>query len=195
MTFNQNHSPPKRGETPTKLADAAKGQPGRPAEQASSARDSHRVSTNTMAGLHEKAALDPKQLFQTSIDAATLQVSEASGRVTRAIGFSSEVSERLLEQSNKDMDIVARCGTALTQAFQDASGSGLEMSQKQWHRSLEGMQRLAGAKSVQEFATTPTELVRDSLEHAIEDSQAIAATSLKGIEQARDTFLRPLRRS
>jgi hypothetical protein len=76
----------------------------------------------------------------------------------------------------------------LTQAFQDTSRGWLELTQKQWQRNLEGMQRLAGAKSVQEFSTTQSELLRDGLEHMVRDGQAIAETSLKAIEKARDTF-------
>jgi hypothetical protein len=190
MAFNQNNSHPKQGEAVTKLADAAKRETAKLVEQASSASENVRVGVHAMADLHEKAAVDTKQLFQNSIEAATLQANEASVRVTRALGFSGEGSERLVEQSNKNMDIVARCGTALTQALQDTSRSWLELSQKQWHRNLEGMQRLAGSKSVQEFTTTQTELLRESLEHVVQDSQAIAATSLKAMEQARDTFVK-----
>jgi hypothetical protein len=61
-------------------------------------------------------------------------------------------SQRLAAQSKENMDTVARCGTMLTQAFQDTSRGWLELAQKQWQRNLEGMPRLAGAKSVQEFS-------------------------------------------
>ena len=188
MAFNQNNSHPKQGDPVTKLAEAAKMQTAKPADLAPKVRESVHAGVNTMADFQDKAAVDAKRLLQTSIDAATLQASEASDRVTRALGFSGEASERLIEQSNTNMDIVARCGTALTQALQDTSRSWLELSQKQWHRNLEGMQRLAGSKSLQEFTTTQTELLRESLEHVVQDSQAIAATSLKGMEQARDTL-------
>jgi hypothetical protein len=140
------------------------------------------------ANLHEKATLDAQQIFQTSIDAAAVHANEGSERVIRALGFSGEGSERLVEQSKENMDIVARCGTTLTQAFQDTSRGWLELAQKQWQRNLEGMQRLAGSKSVQEFTTTQSELLRDGLEHMVQDSQAIAATSLKAMEQAQGTF-------
>lgn len=186
MAFNQNNSQPKQAETVTKLADAAK--VGKSADSVSGGTDHVRVGVDSVAELHEKATSDTQKLLQTSIDAAALHANEASQRVSRAFGFSGEGSQRLAEQSKENMDTVARCGTMLTQAFQDTSRGWLELTQKQWQRNLEGMQRLAGAKSVQEFSTTQSELLRDGLEHMVRDGQAIAETSLKAIEKARDTF-------
>jgi hypothetical protein len=188
MAFNQNNSQLKQAETVTKLADAAKAHVGKSAEQSTQAADGARVGVAMAANLHEKATLDAQQMLQTSIDAAAVHAHEGSERVIRALGFSGEGSERLVEQSKENMDIVARCGTTLTQAFQDTSRGWLELAQKQWQRNLEGMQRLAGAKSVQEFTTTQSELLRDGLEHMVQDSHAIAATSLKAMEQAQGTF-------
>jgi hypothetical protein len=188
MAFNQNNSQPKQAETVTKLADAAKAHVGKSADTVSGATDHVRVGVDSVAELHEKATSDTQKLLQTSIDAAALHANEASQRVSRAFGFSGEGSQRLAEQSKENMDTVARCGTMLTQAFQDTSRGWLELTQKQWQRNLEGMQRLAGAKSVQEFSTTQSELLRDGLEHMVRDGQAIAETSLKAIEKARDTF-------
>jgi hypothetical protein len=188
MAFNQNNSQPKQAETVTKLADAAKAHVGKSAEQAHQAAGGPRAGVTMAANLHEKATLDAQQLLQTSIDAAAVHANEASERVSRALGFSGERSERLVEQSKENLDMVARCGTTLTQAFQDTSRGWLELAQKQWQRNLEGMQRLAGSKSVQEFTTTQSELLRDGLEHMVQDSQAITATSLKAMEQAQGAF-------
>ena len=188
MAFNQNNSQPKQADTVTKLADAAKVHAGKSADSVSGATDHVRVGVDSVAELNEKATSDTDKLLQTSIDAAALHANEASQRVSRAFGFSGEGSQRLAEQSKENMDTVARCGTMLTQAFQDTSRGWLELTQKQWQRNLEGMQRLAGAKSVQEFSTTQSELLRDGLEHMVRDGQAIAETSLKAIEKARDTF-------
>lgn len=188
MAFNHSTTQPRQGEIATKLADAAKVHGDQPAEAPPEATDDARDGANATANLNERAAEDAKRLFQTGVDAAAHHANEASERVTRAFGLSGEANERLVLQSKENMDVVTRCGTVLTQAFQDASRGWLELSQKQWQRNLEGMKRLAGTKSIQEFATTQSELVREGLEHMVQDSRAIAATSLKAMEQARDTF-------
>lgn len=185
MAFNQSNVHAKQGEQVTKLADAQK--IGRPTEPASNPSDGVRPGA-AVADLQEKAADDTKTMFQSSIDAAAVHAKDASERVSRALGFSGEGGERLLEQSTENMDAVTRCGTVLTQAFQDTSRSWLELSHRQWQRNFDGMKRLAGSKSVQEFATTQSELLREGLEHMVDDSQAIANTSLRAMEQARDTF-------
>jgi hypothetical protein len=190
MAYNQNTTQPRQGETVAKLADSSKVHSGKSAEVLSRVTENARDGVNAMANLNEKATEDARRLFQTGIDAAAHHAGEASERGNRAFGFSGEASERLASKSKENLDVVTRCGTVLTQAFQDASRGWLELGQKQWQRNLEGMTRLAGSKSVQEFTTTQGELVREGLEHMVQDSQAIAATSLKSMEQARDTFLK-----
>jgi recombinational DNA repair protein (RecF pathway) len=76
----------------------------------------------------------------------------------------------------------------LSQALQDASRSLFELGQKQFQRNLDGLTKLTQAKTVQEFATIQSDLMRESLQHMVQDSKAITETSARAVNEASQTF-------
>ncbi|WP_257787428.1 phasin family protein [Methylobacterium phyllosphaerae] len=62
------------------------------------------------------------------------------------------------------------------------------MSQKQWQRNLDGLNKLARAKSVQEYSAIQSELVREGLQSMVQDGKALSETSARAIEEAGKTF-------
>jgi hypothetical protein len=141
-----------------------------------------------MTDLREQATESTKHVVQKSVETAAQQAREAADRFTRTLGFSGEHSERLARQSKQNIEAVTRCGTVLTQAFQDASRSWFGLAQSQWQRNLDGVNKLTRAKSVQEFAAIQSELARESLQHIVQDSRAITETSTRAVEEASKTF-------
>ena len=82
------------------------------------------------------------------------------------------------------MEAITKFGTVLTQACQDTSREWYGLAQKQLQRNLEGLSKLAHCRSVQDFAATQSGLVRESLEHMVEDSHVIVEISLKAVNDA-----------
>ncbi len=116
------------------------------AEQGTQFADAAREGVNKMVDLREQATENTKQVVQKSVETASQQAREAADRFTRTLGFSGEDSERLARQSKQNMEAVTRCGTVLTQAFQDASRSWFGLAQRQFQRNLEGMNKLAACQ-------------------------------------------------
>jgi hypothetical protein len=141
-----------------------------------------------MVGLHEKAAETTKQVMQNSIETASQHTREAADRFSKTLGFTGQDSERLAQQSKQNIEAVTRCGTVLSQALQDASRSLFELGQKQFQRNLDGLTKLTQAKTVQEFATIQSDLMRESLQHMVQDSKAITETSARAVNEASQTF-------
>jgi hypothetical protein len=185
MAFNQNNTQAKQTEQGAKIADAAKASFNQGAEQASNAA---RDGLNTVTELHAQATETGKKMLQDGVETAAKHAREATDRITRTLGFSGQDSERLARQSKQNMEAVTRCGTVLTQAFQDASRNWFELAQKQWQRNLDGMNKLARSKSVQEFTSIQSELVREGLQQMVQDSRGIAETSLRAVEDASKAF-------
>jgi hypothetical protein len=138
--------------------------------------------------LHAQATETGKKMLQDGVETAAKHAREATDRITRTLGFSGQDSERLARQSKQNMEAVTRCGTVLTQAFQDASRNWFELAQKQWQRNLDGMSKMARSKSVQEFTSIQSELVREGLQQMVQDSRGIAETSLRAVEDASKAF-------
>ena len=122
--------------------------------------------------------------MQSSIDAASQGFQYASDQFTRALGFSGEEGERLARQSGQNVEAITKFGTVLTQACQDTSREWYGLAQKQLQRNLKGLSKLAHCRSVQDFAATQSGLVRESLQHMVEDSRLIVEISLKAVNDA-----------
>ncbi|NGM33841.1 phasin family protein [Methylobacterium sp. DB0501] len=141
-----------------------------------------------MTNLNEKAAENAKHILQKNVDTASQQAREAADRLTRSLGFTGQDSERLSRQSKQNVEAITRCGTVLSQAYQDASRNWFELGQKQWQRNLDGLNKLMRATSVQEFTAIQSELVREGLQHMVQDSKAIAEGSVRAVEEASKAF-------
>ncbi|MHB2208539.1 phasin family protein [Methylobacterium sp. CM6257] len=184
MSFNQINNKIGQAEQSDKIADAAKANIDKATEQGAQFVDAARDGLNKIVDLREHATENTRQIVQRSVETASHQAREASERFTRTLGFSGEDSERLVRQSKQNIEAVTRCGTVLTQAFQDASRSWFGLTQNQFQRNLEGWNKLVHARSVQEFATIQSDLFRESLQHMIQDSKAITETSTRAVDEA-----------
>src|SRR3954465_1674948 len=173
MAFNQNNNQGKQHEQADKVADTAQENINKTAEQGKQFAEAARDGVNKMVDLREQATESTKQIGQKSVETASQQARAAADRFTKTLGFSGENSERLARQSKQNLEAVTRCGTVLTQAFQDASRSWFGLAQKQWQRNLDGMNKLVRAKSLQEFAAIQSELLREGLQHMVQDGKAI----------------------
>src|SRR6195952_3695335 len=188
MAFNQNNNQGKQHEQANKAADATKENINKTTEQGKQFVDAARDGVNKMVDLREQATENTKQVLQKSVETASQQAREAADRFTRTLGFSGQDSEHLARQSKQNIEAVTRCGTVLTQAFQDASRSWFGLAQRQFQRNLEGVNKLTHAKSVQEFTAIQSDLVRESLQHMVQDSKEITETSARAIEEASRAF-------
>jgi hypothetical protein len=83
------------------------------------------------------------------------------------------------------VEAITKFGTVLTQACQDTSREWYGLAQKQLQRNLEGLSKLAHCRSVQDFAAVQSGLIRESLQHMVEDTGLIAEISLKAVNEAR----------
>ena len=176
--------------THDKASENAKANIDRTAAQGARLAETAQDGMNKMADLREQTAENTKRIMQASIQTASDQARVVTERFTRSLGFTGQDGERLAEQSKQNLEAVARCGTLLTQTFQDLSRSWFELSQKQVERNLEGAKKLASAKSVQEFSAIQSELVRESLEQVVQSNRTIAENSLHAADEASKVFSR-----
>jgi hypothetical protein len=188
MSVHQNTNHDKQNDQNARTAEAAKANIDRTAEQGKQFADAARDGVNKMVDLREQATETTKRVMQKGVETASDHAREAADRFTRTLGFTGQDSERLARQSKQNIEAVTRCGTVLTQAFQDASRNWFELSQKQFRRNLEGLNKLTHAKSVQEFTAIQSDLMRDGLQHMVQDSKVIAETSVRAVEEASKTF-------
>lgn len=184
MTLNQNGNQGKHNEQEARIADAVKAQVNTAEQGSRAARD----GISKIAEFGDKATEHSQQTLRTGIEAASHHARETADRFTRTLGFTGADAERLANQSKQNMEAVTRCGNVFSQALQDVSRSWFELGQKQWQRNLEGLNKLTSAKSVHEFTAMHGELVREGVQHMVQDSRAIAERSLRAVDEATKTF-------
>src|SRR3954454_25136006 len=151
------------------------------------------AGVDKLADFRQQAKEDAWKSMRGSVEAASQEVQNASDRFARTLGYSGEEGERLARQSGQNVDAITKFGTVLTQAYQDTSRDWYGLAQRQLQRNLEGLSKLAHCRSVQEFAATQSGLVRESLQHVVEDSRSIAEGSLKAVNDASKALAGPAR--
>src|SRR5215210_8011589 len=154
-------------------------------EQAHKNADAARAGVEKLADFRQRATADAWKSMESSVDAASQGFQSASDQFARTLGFTGEDSERLARQSGQNVKAITKFGTVLTQAYQDTSREWYGLAQKQLQRNLEGLSKLAHCRSVQDFAATQSGLVRESLQHMVEDRRSIVEISLKAVDDAR----------
>ncbi|KQO91138.1 phasin, partial [Methylobacterium sp. Leaf90] len=131
MAHEQNVSTAKQNGQDARIAEAAKANFDKAAdktnEQNKQFSDAAREGANKIVDLHERASETTKQVMQNSIETASQHTREAADRFSKTLGFSGQDGERLAQQSKQNIEAVTRCGTVLSQAFQDASRSLFEL--------------------------------------------------------------------
>ena len=162
MALNQNGN-----DQSARVADAVKAQVNQTAAVA-------REGLSKVAEFRDQATEHSQQTLRTGIETASHQLRETADRFTRTLGFTGADAERLANQSKQNMEALTRCGSVFSQALQDVSRSWFELGQKQWQRNLEGLNKLTSSKSVHEFTAIHGELVREGVQHMVQDSRVIA---------------------
>ena len=146
--------------------------------------DAARAGVEKLADFRQRATEDGWKSMQSSVDAASQGFQNASNQFTRTLGFSGEEGEQLARQSGQNVEAITKFGTVLTQAYQDTSREWYSLSQKKLERNLKGLSNLAQCRSVQDFTAVQSGLVRESLQHMVEDTRAIVEISLKAVNDA-----------
>jgi hypothetical protein len=159
-------------------------------EQAHKTADAARADAEKLAKFRQRATEDALRTeealksVRSGADAASLGLQSVFDQFARTLGFTGEEGEQRAQQSVQNVEAITKCGTVLTQAYQDTSREWYGLAQKQAQRNLEGLSQLAHCRSVQDFAATQSSLVRESLQSMVEDSRLIAEISLKAVNDA-----------
>src|SRR3954464_2182780 len=154
-------------------------------EQARKNGEAARAGVDRLADFRQQATEDAWKSMRGSVEAASQGVQNASDRFARTLGYSGEEGDRLARQSGQNVDAITKCGTVLTQAYQDTSREWYGLAQRQLQRNLEGLSKLAHCRSVQDFAAVQSGLIRESLQYLVEDTGSIVEISLKAVNEAR----------
>jgi phasin family protein len=169
-TNEQNKAADEAARTARTVADEA----GRVGEQTARAgADVFRRGTETA-----------RDNLQAGLNTATQSFQRINDQFTQALGFNGPQAEELARRSSQNLQAVSQASSVLARGFQEVSHEVLGLVQDRMTKNIEGLSRLAGCRSVQDFVAVQSDLVRDGLQQVIDTNKRVAEVSVRIADEA-----------
>ena len=102
--------------------------------------------------------------LQSGLNTATQSFQRINDQFTQALGFNGPQAEELARRSSQNLQAVSQASNVLARGFQEVSHEVLGLVQDRMTKNIDGLSRLAGCRSVQDFVAVQSDLVRDGLQ-------------------------------
>ena len=194
-----NKSVNKASESIDKAADAGRTAVDAGRAAADDAARTARVVTNETARAGERAARAGadvanrgaetlRDTMRSGLNTATETFQRATDQFLKGFTFSGPQSEDVARRSSEAIDAVTQTGSIMARGFQEVSQELIGLAQERLTKNIDGLNRLAGCRSVQDFVSVQSDLVRDNLQQAIETNRRVAEVSLRIADEAARTI-------
>ena len=108
----------------------------------------------------------------------------AADQVAKVVGFTGPEAEALARRSSENIQAVTQASTVLARGAQEVSQEVFGLVQDRLTKNLDAVNRIFGARSVQDFVAVQSDLARDTLQQVIETNKRIAEVSLRIANEA-----------
>ena len=122
--------------------------------------------------------------LQSGLNTATQSFQRINDQFTQALGFNGPQAEELSRRSSQNLQAVSQASSVLMKGAQEVSHEVLGLVQDRVQKNIDGLGRLAGCRSVQDFVATQSDLMRDGLQQVIDTNKRIAELSVRVAEEA-----------
>ena len=122
--------------------------------------------------------------LQSGLNTATQSFKRINDQFTQALGFNGPQAEELTRRSSQNLQAVSQASSVLARGFQEVSHEVLGLVQDRMTKNIDGLSRLAGCRSVQDFVATQSDLMRDGLQQVIDTNKRIAEVSVRIADEA-----------
>jgi phasin family protein len=122
--------------------------------------------------------------LQQGLNTAAQTFQRINDQFTQALGFNGPQAEELARRSSQNLQAVSQASSVLARGFQEVSHEVLGLVQDRMTKNIEGLSRLAGCRSVQDFVAVQSDLVRDNLQQVIDTNKRVAEVSVRIADEA-----------
>jgi phasin family protein len=116
------------------------------------------------------------------LDAATSVMGRSTEQFGRTLGLSGEGAQEATERSARNAQTILFTGTAAARVVGGMSREYFQMVQHQVEKNMNHMNDLWACRTPQDFAALQSDMVRETVETALECSRRIADMSIKMAE-------------
>ena len=141
-------------------------------------------SARAGADMARRGAETARDTMQSGVNMATQSFQRLNDQFTKAWGFSGPQAEELARRSSQNLQAVSQASTVLARGAQEVSHEVIQLVQDRLQKNVEAANRLAGARSVQDFVAVQSDLARDGLSQVIDTNKRIAELSLRVADEA-----------
>jgi phasin family protein len=125
-----------------------------------------------------------RENLEAGLNTAAQSFQRMTDQATQVLGFSGPQAEALARRSSENVQAVTQASTVLARGAQEVSHEWISLAQERVTKNLDGLNRLGGCRSVQDFVAVQSDLVRDDLQRVIDANRRIAEVSLRVAEEA-----------
>src|SRR3954471_19379494 len=136
------------------------------------------------ADIANRGTESARNVLESGLNTATQTFQRVTDQVTKVLGFSGPQAEELPRRSSENLQAVSQASTVLARGAQEVSREWFNAAQERLTKGMDGLNRLAGTRSVQDFVAVQSDLVRDDLQQMIATNQRIAELSVRVAEEA-----------
>jgi phasin family protein len=122
--------------------------------------------------------------WRSSADAANQIAERSLDKWSKMFGLSGDTATQAIQQSFGNTQAVLETTTMLADGFRDLSGEWTRFLQERAEQNLEHFERLMGARNVQEWMASQTEIARDQLEAFLQTARRTSERSTQLADQA-----------
>jgi phasin family protein len=149
----------------------------------------------TGANLLQQNAEMLQNTWRFGVDVATAIVRRSADQVGQAVGVPGDDAQEATKRSARNTESIFYSATAISKGMNDVSRECLELARHQIESSLNLTSELWRCRTPQDLAAVQTDLVRETLERALESSRRIADMSVKAADDAATHMKETMRRA
>jgi len=152
-------------------------------------------AARTGADIARRSAETARETLQSGLNTATQSFQRMADQFTQVLGFNGPQAEELARRSSQNLQAVSQASTVMVKGAQDVSREWFNAAQERLTKGMDGLNRLAGCRSVQDFVAVQSDLVRDDLEQVIATNQRLAELSVRVADEAAQIIQTQARRA
>ena len=136
------------------------------------------------ADMASRGAETARDTVQSGVNMTMLSFERVNDQLTQGFGLAGPQAEELARRSSQNIQAVSQASSILARGFQEVSHEVLGFAQERVQKNMDGLSRLAGVRSVQDFVAVQSDIVRDNLQQVIDTNKRIAELSVRVAEEA-----------
>ena len=138
--------------------------------------------------IHETTSKSVEDFIQHQVNIGSELPSETVSRSSEKPPIPSDEPESTAQDPEQKTKSITDQDAVLSEAFQSTSRLLFDYCQKQFERNFDALTKIAQAKSLNEAATIQQQLMREGMQHLVDDNKAITDAAAKAIHDASKSF-------